>query len=701
MGILSSADDRAIIASAIDGLRRACGGSLPPILDDALILARGGHAGQRRRSGEPYLIHPIHVATLLAESGWDLTTIAAGLCHDLLEDTAVRPAEIEHAIGPEGYSLVSGVTRMDHIRTHEAAGEAADIQRLLGAVAGDVRVLAVKLADRLHNIRTLEHLDHERQVRISRQTLELIAPLAHRVGALAWARELEDTCFQYAYPTEALTLEAALLSGAAGRIELERDAVTTIAAALALHGVEARVESRTKGRWSLWTKLQRVGSLDQVWDQVGIRVITADPAGCYAALGVVHATFVPVPGRFKDYIALPKANQYRALHTVVVDEFGRHFEVQLRDETMDLEARYGSAAHYRYKQGVPRPGLQLATDLTGLGPEQFLEELRAELANTEQIMVLTPRGDVISLPKGSCAIDFAYAVHTEIGHCTVGAKVNGRLRPIRRPLETGDTVEILTRTTPQPSRDWLDSVASAGARAKIRRHFSQQDRAEHERTGRIQVDRALVAAGLESVGEGMLIRAGVGEPSELYRLIGSGRLDVARVLPQPQPLPRRLITRSLRRRPSSDALMPDEPLSALSGLRSQPAGCCSPKERDSLVGYVSIGRGLILHRADCLNLVALRSSLSPADQGRIIPLPGTSDTVVVRATDREGLLAEIAAEFARLGIRIAGSRTGSAGGAVELRLGVTDLDPELEAVLLEGLARVPSVLAIVVERATI
>lgn len=667
------------VTRAMEQLLNACGGTLPGPVADAIELAERGHRGQTRRSGEPYLIHPLMTGAILAQGGWDPTTIAAGICHDLLEDTTVSPSELRGVIGPDAAYLVEGVTRLDRVRTNRSAAEADDLQRLLGAVAGDVRVLAVKLADRLHNVRTLEHLPPDKRQRIARQTLDIFAPLAHRLGAIAWARELEDRSFKWADPEAYELARAELEAVTPDREELEARVSVQLRQALEESGVRSDVSSRAKGYWSLWRKLERMGSMNEIWDLVGLRVVVDDIASCYSALGVVHAQFVPVPGRFKDYIALPKPNGYRSLHTTVIDGTGRHFEVQIRDRSMDLDARYGAAAHFRYKTGdTAGPKVEVGSDL---GPEEFLDALREELQAGGQVLTLTPGGDVIALPHGSCAIDFAYAVHTDVGHRCVGARVNGRLVPIRSRLSTGDTIEILTKPEPGPSRDWLEAVASPSARAKIRRWFSHQDRDELEREGRRILERAEVD-GLVKLDHMTLARkAKLDTTQELYRRLGSGRIVLRNLLEGPAPA-----------RPSP---VPQRRAPDLDGLRSEAARCCNPTADDELVGYVSAGRGLVLHRADCRNLIDLRSRMGGEHSGRFLELGRPSDTTVVEviAGDREGLLSEVASTFTSSGINITSARTQTHRHRVTQHISIDRVDSELLDVLLERLCELPSVVS--------
>jgi GTP pyrophosphokinase len=643
---------------------------VPPLVAAAFDFAAAAHAPQRRRSGEPYIVHPAAAAVELARHGADDATVAAGLCHDVLEDCGVSREEMAAALGEEVTTLVEGVTRIGQIRDRTRRGAAdaqgaANLARLVGCIAGDVRVLLIKLADRLHNMRTLHHLPAEKRARIARETLDIFAPLAHRAGVDDWAGELEDLAFRYADPDAWTELEVELARVAPDRELLEREATATLASALAAGGVDATLSSRTKGRWSLWRKLRADGrTVVEVADLVGVRVVVGSLADCYTALGVAHGTFLPVPGGFKDYVALPKPNGYQSLHTKVVDASGRRFEVQIRTIQMDQVARFGTAAHHRYKN----PAAVVATD-PALDPESFLEELRAELSQQADVLVLTPRGDVVTLPAGSCAIDFAYAVHTEVGHRCSGARVNGALRPIRAPLHTGDTVEVLTRPDGRPSRDWLDSVRTPHARNRIRRFFAETDRATNERLGREAVDRALAARQVpagrqrEEAAARAAAHLGFGGTADLYRRVGEGSVQTRRVTAA-------VVSPGSAAEPPAPAPATSVGAPELAGLRFQVAQCCLPDGEADLVGYVTVGRGVTVHRADCRNLAALVASLDAAGRGRVLPLStgfGAGYAVAVEAADRPGLLAEVTGVLAAHGVGIRSSET-----ATDRRLGVVE-----------------------------
>lgn len=454
------------VADYLNTLREAFGGTVPDLCRHALRFAADAHHGQTRRSGEPYITHPLAAACELASEGFDPATVAAGLCHDVLEDCGVTAQEMTAALGAEVTAIVEGVTRIGAVRKTPGT-KAADMARLIGSIAGDERVLAVKLADRLHNMTTLDALPEEKRRRIATETLEIFAPLAHRSGADRWAAQLADLGFRYAKPDKWEELDVALELTGGDRDQMSKEAETLLGRELGRAKIKASVTSRTKGRWSLWLKMTRDNrALSEIDDVVGVRVVAETIPDCYAALGVAHSTFLPVPGKVKDYIALPKSNGYQSLHTTVMDDKGRRFEVQIRTTQMDQTARFGSAAaHHRYKNALG--AIDSDPDLTA--PESFLDELRGELAQQSDVLILTPGGDVITLPVGACAIDFAYAIHTDIGHRCVGANVNGQLRPLRMPLHSGDQVEILTGSEPNPSASWLDSVVTAKARTNIRR----------------------------------------------------------------------------------------------------------------------------------------------------------------------------------------------------------------------------------------
>ena len=480
------------------------------ILQRAYDIAEEAHRGQLRKSGDPYITHPLAVATILAELGMDTTTLVSALLHDTVEDTRYSLDDVKRDFDAEVAHLVDGVTKLDKVKYGDAA-EAETIRKMIVAMARDPRVLVIKLADRLHNMRTLRFLKPDKQERIARQTLEVLAPLAHRLGMNTVKWELEDLAFATLYPKRYDEIVRLVAERAPSRDTYLARVVERVSADLRAARVKATVTGRPKHYYSIYQKMiVRGRDFTDIYDLVGIRILVDSVRDCYATLGVVHSTWQPVPGRFKDYIAMPKFNMYQSLHTTVIGPEGKPVELQIRTLAMHRTAEYGIAAHWKYKETkneVATPGTQGGEDLLWLRqlldwqretqePGEFLESLRFDLGSRE-VFVFTPKGDVIALPSGSTPVDFAYAVHTEVGHRCIGARVNGRLVALESPLENGDTVEVFTSKSEGagPSRDWLSFVASPRAKTKIRQWFAKERREDAIESGKDAISRAMRKAG--------------------------------------------------------------------------------------------------------------------------------------------------------------------------------------------------------------
>ncbi|MFW6175217.1 MAG: RelA/SpoT family protein, partial [Acidobacteriota bacterium] len=469
-------------------------------LQKVYVYSAQMHKDQTRRSGEPYLTHPLSVAYLLADLKFDQVCVAVGLLHDVLEDTLTTREALEERFGPEISGLVDGVTKLarhEYVRRDDAQAET--FRKMILASAKDIRVILVKLADRLHNMQTLEHLPPEARRRISRETLEIYAPIAHRLGMARVKGDLEDLAFYYLYPHQ----YAELHSKIGEKLELGREVTDRIRERLARtlkeNGIEAEISDRVKRYYSIYQKLRRQGiDISQLYDYLAFRIVTRDLKDTYAALGVVHQSWRPIPGRFKDYIAMPKPNLYQSLHTTVVGERGQPFEVQIRTREMDLVAEEGIAAHWNYKEGKEQAGesdpnilwLRQLLDWQKevQDPRTFLTSLKIDLY-PEEVYVFTPKGDVLSFPRGVTPIDFAYKIHTDVGHHCAGARVNGKLVPLRTELHNGDIVEVITNPGRQPSRDWLNFVVTTRARSKIRHWLNTQQKRRAVEIGRRLLDK--------------------------------------------------------------------------------------------------------------------------------------------------------------------------------------------------------------------
>ena len=616
------------------------------------------HEGQKRASGEPYFTHPCAVAEILIDLGMDTPSIAAAFLHDVIEDTRATAEDIRASFGDEILTLVDGVTKLDKIRyaSHEEE-DAENFRKIFVAMANDVRVIIIKLADRLHNMRSLNFLSEERQQRISKETLEVFTPLAGRLGISQIKCELEDLCLKYLDP-EAYEY---LVSNIHQKVEERRSFVDFVVSQLKdmleESGIEGEVFGRPKHFYSIYKKMKNQGkSLDQIYDLSAVRVIVATTEECYEVLGKIHKHWKPVPGRIKDYIATPKRNLYQSLHTTVVTNFGQFFEIQIRTQEMHKMAEFGIAAHWRYKeQKANETGFDQR--LSWIRDVMDWQGLKNDLYSNE-LLVFTPHGKVISLPPESTPVDFAYAIHSEVGNKCVGAKVNSRIVALNSTLHTGDVVEILTSaTTKGPSWDWLKFVKSGSARAKIRQFFKREMKEENAKTGKVMLEAEAKRRGYNladilteesfnklsnklvftSVNE-MMASVGYGAVSVnqvIFKLIDYYKKDI----PKPQEM---LSTDKLKNTPAGSVS-----IKGLSGLLIRFAHCCNPVPGDEIVGFVSRGRGVIVHRKDCPNLKGEEAE-------RLQPATWTGEQLEfiaglkIIATDDNGLTAFIISEISAL-----------------------------------------------------
>ena len=652
-------------------------------LVEAYLFAEERHHGQKRKSGEPYITHPLAVAHILADLQMGVNTVIAGLLHDVLEDTATQPEELERRFGATVRQLVEGVTKLQHSeRKMEIFNEASrrrvsiaktadNLRKLLVAVAEDLRVMIIKLADRLHNMQTLDALPPEKQTQIAAETLYVYAPLAHRLGIYQIKAQLDDLAFKYLYPNEYRDLSQKVAQTRAERQQEVLQLVHTLKEHLWERGIRADVMGRPKHLWSIFQKMKlQQREFDQIYDLIALRVLTDTVEECYMALGVVHELWKPIPALFYDYIAAPKPNGYQSLHTKVIGPNGRTLEVQIRTWQMHQIAEYGVAAHWRYKEGADQKPLQLPSlqqqlrDLTDFKSNlEFLTSVFRDMT-TDEVLVFTPKGDLIDLPEGSTPIDFAYRIHTEIGHRCTGARVNGRIVPLDYKLRTGDVVEILTRQTPQPSYDWLRIVRTSSARSKIRAYFREARRAEFIAHGRDILERELarlripLATYRDALPE--IIKAlNFRTEDDLYASIGEGLTSVQAVVQRLRSLPHTAA--------APEALPPSTPgrevramqIEDADGYMTRRATCCYPLPGDELRGYISRGRGIVVHRAACPNLRALEEK-EPERVMHIAWSPRKDQTYPValrfETLDRPGVLADISTILGSAGINIADVR---------------------------------------------
>ncbi|WP_179395502.1 RelA/SpoT family protein [Lacticaseibacillus absianus] len=645
------------------------------------------HKEQHRKSGEPYIIHPIQVAGILANLRMDPVTVASGYLHDVVEDTNITLGDIQEVFGKETAIIVDGLTKLSKVTYVAHKDELAENHRkMLLAMAQDMRVILVKLADRLHNMRTLMHLRPDKQRRIANETLEIYAPLADRLGISAIKWELEDLSLRYLNPQQYYRI-AQLMKSKRGEREAYIDsAIKDINTALADLNMKYEIYGRPKHIYSIYKKMRdKHKQFDELYDLLAVRVITETIKDCYAVLGAIHTQWKPMPGRFKDYIAMPKANMYQSLHTTVIGPKGKPLEVQIRTEEMHHIAEYGVAAHWAYKEGqtdevqYDNSGkkLDLFREILEIQDESsdaadFMESVKGDIFS-DRVYVFTPRGDVYELPKGAGPLDFAYLVHTEVGNKSVGAKVNGKIVPLNYQLKNGDIVEMLTSTGSKPSRDWINLVYTSRARNKIRRYFKQEDKGANAEKGRDALEHALqdlaytpkdFMGGKDAMGE-LLARLNFASEEELLSAIGYGEYS-------PKVIANRLTEKARREKEAADQkerekaiLDANQKVTTVSKERKPTsrteegvviegvdnllvhlAKCCSPVPGDPIVGYVTKGRGVTIHRADCPNV----SASDPAMAGRLIDVQwqNLNDQTQLFDTDleiygynRNGLLNEV------------------------------------------------------------
>jgi GTP diphosphokinase / guanosine-3',5'-bis(diphosphate) 3'-diphosphatase len=674
--------------------------SYNPGLDRELIrrafdFAERAHRGQTRRSGEEFIHHPWAVARLCAELHLDDQTIAAALLHDVVEDTNTELDELRAEFGPEIASMVEGVTKLTrtHFQSREQA-EAENYRKMIVAMAQDLRVIVIKLADRLHNLRTIEYLGKQKQVQKAKEALEVYAPLAHRLGIHKVKWELEDLSFQILHPRKYAEIKAMVADRREAREAQVEKAAKVLAAELDKVDIPVEISGRAKHFYSIYDKMAKKGrEFNEIYDLTAMRVIVERSGeegtrDCYGALGLIHSLWKPMPGRFKDFVAMPKLNRYRSLHTTVIGPDGTPLEIQVRTREMHREAELGVAAHWQYKGRGGKRGkgddewmawVKTLMDWQAdeADPSEYMRTLRTDLFSDE-VYVFTPKGQVKTLPAGATPIDFAYAVHTDVGHRTVGAKVNGRIVPLHYRLRSGDFVEILTSKSGRgPSRDWLALAASSRARNKIRQWFTRESRGELEQKGREALDHALKAQGLpyrklqgSSVLAQVIRETGFKKAEDFYIALGSGKLGTGQIVNK---VLQRLKTDEVAEEPAI-TLKPAKARSAMTGDRVgitvpgvdevlvRLAKCCTPVPGDPIVGYISLGRGITIHREDCPNVRALRKS---PERFTPVEWDGAASTsfrlqIAVDAWDRARLLEDVARTFAEHGANIV-----SYGGTVE------------------------------------
>jgi GTP pyrophosphokinase len=664
------------VAPLLTAYRRRHPKAPTALITRAYLRSADAHRGQLRNSGEPYVHHPLAVASIVAELGLDDVTVAAALLHDTVEDTGLSLDDVRRGFGADVADIVDGVTKLDRIQfDSREAQQAATMRKMLVAMAKDLRVLIIKLADRLHNMRTIAAMPPHKQERISRETLDIYAPLAHRLGMQHVKTQLEDLAFAAMHPKRYAEIDHMVSVRSPERDIYLTQVLEEVRQRLAELRITAEVTGRPKHLYSVYEKMVVKGrEFNDIFDLVGLRIIVESVKDCYAALGSIHATWKPVQGRFKDYVAMPKFNLYQSLHTTVIGPQGKPLEVQIRTAEMHARAEQGVAAHWQYKEGDNKkesgdlPWLNRIIDWQSetTDPDEFMQNLKIDLEQDE-VFVFTPRGKVLTMPMGATPIDFAYSIHTEVGHACIGARVNGRLVPLDSTLVSGDTVEIFTSKVEGagPSRDWLQVVATPRAAAKIRQWFSRERREDAIDAGRDDLMKALRREGLpvQKLASGPVIlevakSMNYADLDALHAAIGESHVAakavaarIAKALRDVGPeedsgLPTTIReTRRNRKGPASGGVH----VEGLDDVFVRLSRCCTPVPGDEIIGFVTRGRGVSVHRADCANAV----SLAAGQADRLIEVEWDNDpagvfiaSIELKALDRAKLLRDVTAAFA-------------------------------------------------------
>ena len=679
------------------------------LIQRAYDFSHRAHQGQLRKSGDPYFVHPARVAGIITELRLDTASVCAGLLHDVVEDTLLSLGEVEKEFGGEIASLVDGVTKLSKINfTSKEDRQAENFRKMVVAMARDIRVLLVKLCDRVDNMRTLQHMKPEAQERIARETMEIYAPLANRLGIQSFKSELEDLAFKYLEPDAFSEISSAIQKSKRERDKYIEHVCKTLASRLAEQGFQSDVTGRAKHVYSIWRKMksQQCG-IDQIHDLIAFRVLVESVSDCYAALGVVHSMWLPVPGRFKDYVALPKPNMYQSLHTTVIGPGRERVEIQIRTSEMHRVAERGIAAHWKYKE---RGGGVSDSDAAKFGwlrqlvewqkelkdPAEFLEGVKVDLFQDE-VYVFTPKGDVRVFPRGASPIDFAYAIHSQLGDHITGARINGKLEPLRYKLKSGDVIEVLSSPNQHPSKDWLEFAGTTRAKAKIRNYLRTEEREKSQKLGRELLERELHKAGVslskllrnDPEFRKVMEKLHVGNQEEFFVLIGYGKIspqDVIEIVAPkatedgPPSLPRPELREGRIENLVRKVTGKDEGGIRLNGIDDvlvRYARCCNPLPGDDILGFITRGRGLTIHRRGC-------TKAFDTDPERRVEITWETKAKINRAVqlrvttaNRPGILATVGQTFSAQGINIseANCRAGDDGRAVNVfTFMCTDMD---------------------------
>jgi GTP pyrophosphokinase len=670
------------------------------LLRKAYEFTADEHKSQTRLSGEPFVSHPLEVANVLAEMKLDVVCLAAGMLHDVVEDTPTTIERVRQEFGPEVARIVEGVTKISRIELVTPEDQQAEnLRKMVLAMVDDIRVVLVKLADRLHNMRTLEHLPPEKRARIARETLEIYAPIAHRLGMGKIRGELEDLAFRYLEPEAYAEVTEAVESRRKISEDFLKQVCAMVDSKMKEHSIPVRIDGRIKRLYSIWQKLKRQHiPIEQVYDLLAIRIVTDSVKNCYAALGVIHNTWRPVPGRIKDFIAIPRPNLYQSLHTSVIGPHGQPFEVQIRTEEMHRVAEQGIAAHWKYKDGQPmapqdedrfawlRHLVEWQQDMRD--PGEFLSTLRIDLY-PQEVYTFTPKGKVIVLPRDASPIDFAYAIHTEVGHRCVGARVNGRIVPLKYRLKNGDIVEIVTQTNHSPSRDWLALVKTSRARNKIKHWINVAQRTQAVEIGKKLLDKEArkFDVSLKKVPdenyEQVAREYGCSQVDDLYADLGYGKFSARQVLAKLAPS----VPTESGKAPSLSSTIKRAlginrdaaiQVHGHDDLLVYRAKCCNPIRGETIVGYITRGKGIAVHAKSCPNVQNL---MYDVDRRINVEWAGPKYSLypvklILQTVDRQGLLAEVTSVISnvRSNIQNIEARTGDDKASIDVTLDIVDVD---------------------------
>ena len=639
---------------------------------EAYDFAEKHHEGQKRNSGEDYIVHPFNVALILAEMNMDISTIIAGLLHDTIEDTEVTYEDVKERFGEEVAILVEGVTKLKMLSYQtKQEKQAENIRKMVLAMAKDIRVVIVKFADRLHNMRTLEYMTPEKKHDKALETIEIYAPLADRLGMSRVKSELEDLSLRYLDPENYYNLVDMVNRRRSEREALIQSLIDDISKQLKRMGIAADINGRPKNFYSIYKKMMKKGkTFEEIYDLQAIRILVDDVKDCYGALGVVHTMYKPIPGRFKDYISMPKQNKYQSLHTTVIDDNGETFEVQIRTWEMHKTAEYGIAAHWKYKEGAKK-STSFDENLTWLrqllewqkdlkDPNEFMETLKVDFF-ADEVFVFTPNGDVINLPDNSTPIDFAYRVHTAVGNTCVGAKINGRIVSLSHKLKNGEIVEVITNKNSEPSLDWLSIVASPQARTKIKQYFKVKDRDKNIEKGQTMIEQEAKRLGYrpsefirDEWMEDVRQRLKFDNLNDLYSQVGYGSMSVRQVTAKLEEYAKEEKRKAMAENMTVEDIAVQEEsknhrnaggivVKGIDNVKVRIAKCCTPVPGDEIVGFITMGRGVSIHRSDCINLK------NNMNEDRLIPVRWEIDEkemysaeIEVRAASKNNVLADIA-----------------------------------------------------------